>query len=177
MPVDALYNRRFKVLWACHEQIRHRLDRLTHHLGELAIREKRAADRGMLSVTGYSDSPLPDELRALQRDLAEEEHISPRANQSSQHANCADEWASLERQRRTLKEQLQTIVRIVVQSGIPACSWREVLSHFCFFATPLRAYLLQRCDLLRRTAHSPRAKDNRDHPVGAAAHTAASRPA
>jgi hypothetical protein len=96
-------------------------------------------------------STVPDELRALQHDLSNEAQLSPRAEHVPIQDDCAAQWASLQRQRRTLTEQLATLLQLVNESGERHCTWHDLLSHYSFFATPLRAYLLQRCDLLRRT--------------------------
>ena len=154
MLTDSRYTIRFKVLWSQHEHIRLRLDRIARQLGALTVPDEGQADGAMSRGEGGIARALPDELRALQQDLASEAQLSPRDSRQGACLGCAAEWVSLERQRRTLKEQLNTLIELVETSGSPVRDWGDVLSHFCFFALPLRAYLLQRCDLLRRTMHS-----------------------
>jgi hypothetical protein len=171
MQNDSLHNLIASV-WRKHQRILHHLDRLGRILGELDGSETDAS-RSDSSRTGRAVEGLLAELRRLKRCLASEVRLNLPQYLLRAQPDFKQYFDSITRQGRALQEQLDNLIRLVTSSPPPSrgCGWSSLLSHFYLFGAPLRAYLVQRDDLLRRLAHSA------DVDLGERTRTAASAPA
>lgn len=155
-------------VWQKHRRIRNHLDGVGRQLGELARTDAGASDSDAAWIGSVVDELLR-ELRDLKKSFASEVRLDLPRGVVAKHPEFVEESHSIARQRRALRDQIENLQRLATSTRPPACGWSGVLSHFHLLASPFRAYLVQRCDLLTRAAHLAEADSSMQVPVRASA--------